>query len=113
MTTMTVWDAENDRTVEVSVAEARAGLGRYARSLGAGTPACGEWETTSIAPIVTPQETRAADELVASLPQPCPDCPGEVTALGSPNGRPLIQCGNCGGIFDAIIFASYRDEERP
>jgi hypothetical protein len=53
----------------------------------------------------------AADDLIASLPVPCPDCPGVLTSLGSDAGeRPLIQCGACGGIFDAVIFAAYRQE---
>ena len=35
---------DKDAAVEVTRSEAAAGMVRYARSLGAGTPACGEWE---------------------------------------------------------------------
>ena len=46
--TVTVWCAETDSAIEVTRAEAVAGLQRYARSLGPGTPACGEWERRAI-----------------------------------------------------------------
>lgn len=47
--TITVWDVENDCSIEVTVDEARAGMVRFARSLGPGTPACGEWERKALA----------------------------------------------------------------
>jgi hypothetical protein len=45
---ITVWDAGSDTVIEVTVAEAAAGLVRYARSLGPGTPACAEFERRAI-----------------------------------------------------------------
>jgi hypothetical protein len=44
-----VYDEANDRVIEVTRQEAAAGLMRFARSLGPGTPACGEWERKAIA----------------------------------------------------------------
>ena len=42
---VTVYDVDNDETLEVTAAEAAAGMIRYAREhLGAGTPACAVWE---------------------------------------------------------------------
>ena len=38
-----------DETREVTRAEAAAGLARYARALGPGTPACGEAERQALA----------------------------------------------------------------
>jgi len=43
-TPVTVWDVDAGCQREVTRAEAAAGMVRYARSLGAGTPACGEYE---------------------------------------------------------------------
>jgi hypothetical protein len=44
-----VWDVGTDQVKEVPVSEAAAGLVRYARSLGPGTPAAGAWERRAIA----------------------------------------------------------------
>ena len=44
-----VYDEANDRVIEVTRAEAAAGLMRFARSLGPGTPACGAWERKALA----------------------------------------------------------------
>jgi hypothetical protein len=41
---ITVYDLTTGTIASVPAAEARAGVLRYARSLGPGTPACGEWE---------------------------------------------------------------------
>lgn len=41
---VTVWDTEAGEVLEVSRDEAAAGVLRFARSLGPGTPACGEYE---------------------------------------------------------------------
>lgn len=46
---MLVYDAEAERVREVSTEEARAGMLRYARSLGRGTPACGVYERRAVA----------------------------------------------------------------
>jgi hypothetical protein len=43
-----VWDADSDTVIAVTVAEAAAGLVRYARRLGPGTPACGVYEARAI-----------------------------------------------------------------
>lgn len=45
---MLVWDADSNTIIEVSRAEAAAGMVRYARSLGPGTPACGEYERRAL-----------------------------------------------------------------
>jgi hypothetical protein len=44
-----VYDVENDCARVVSREEAAAGLVRYARTLGAGTAACGEFERQALA----------------------------------------------------------------
>jgi hypothetical protein len=44
-----VWDVVTDQTLWVTRAEAAAGVVRYARSLGPGTPACGEVERQALA----------------------------------------------------------------
>jgi hypothetical protein len=44
-----VWDVEHDAMIEVTRAEAAAGMLRYAHSLGRGTPACGEVERQALA----------------------------------------------------------------
>jgi hypothetical protein len=41
---VTVYDVATDRVRAVPRSEAVAGVARYARSLGPGTAACGEWE---------------------------------------------------------------------
>jgi hypothetical protein len=46
--TVAVYDVTADRVIEVTVAEAAAGMVRYARSLGAGTPACGVYERRAL-----------------------------------------------------------------
>ena len=46
---VTVWDVDTDESREVTVQEAAAGMVRYARSLGPGTPACGEVERRALA----------------------------------------------------------------
>jgi hypothetical protein len=43
-----VWDVNSGQMIEVTRAEAAAGLLRYARSLGPGTPACGVYEQRAI-----------------------------------------------------------------
>ena len=43
-----VWDVGTDAVTEVTVTEAAAGMIRYARSLGPGTPACGEVERQAL-----------------------------------------------------------------
>jgi hypothetical protein len=48
MSAMQVYDVVTGKLVTVTVAEAQAGLIRYARSLGPGTPACAEWERKAI-----------------------------------------------------------------
>lgn len=45
---MMVYDVQRDAMVEVTPAEARAGMMRYARSLGPGTAACGVWERRAL-----------------------------------------------------------------
>ena len=47
--TVMVWDVDTETMREVSRAEAAAGIVRYARSLGAGTPAAGEVERQALA----------------------------------------------------------------
>lgn len=47
--TVLVYDEANDQVIEVTRQEAAAGLMRFARSLGPGTPACGEWERRALA----------------------------------------------------------------
>jgi hypothetical protein len=47
--TVLVYDEANDQVIEVTRAEAAAGLMRLARSLGPGTPVCGEWERKALA----------------------------------------------------------------
>ena len=44
-----VYDEQADEIREVTRKEAAAGLMRFARSLGPGTPACGEWERKALA----------------------------------------------------------------
>ena len=44
-----VYDVATSEAREVTVEEAAAGLMRYARSLGPGTPACGEYERQALA----------------------------------------------------------------
>lgn len=44
-----VWDVEAGETAWVTRAEAAAGMVRYARSLGPGSPACGEAERRALA----------------------------------------------------------------
>ena len=47
---MRVWDVATDTVIEVTAAEAAAGMVRYARrELEAGTPACGEYERQALA----------------------------------------------------------------
>ena len=46
---MIVWNVDTDELVEVTVAGAAAGMIRYARSLGPGSPACGEVERQALA----------------------------------------------------------------
>lgn len=46
--TVLVWDMDADEVREVPAIEARAGMLRYGRSLGPGTPACGVWERRAI-----------------------------------------------------------------
>ena len=48
MTGVWVWDVEHDAMIEVTRAEAAAGVQLYARSLGAGTAACGVWEQRAV-----------------------------------------------------------------
>ena len=48
MTGVWVWGVEHDAMIEVTRAEAAAGVQRYARSLGAGTAACGVWEQRAV-----------------------------------------------------------------
>lgn len=43
-----VYNIDAGRIIEVSADEARAGMVRYARSLGAGSAACGAWEQRSM-----------------------------------------------------------------
>jgi hypothetical protein len=43
-----VYDVQSDAAKMVSRAEAAAGVMRYARSLGAGSPACGEAERRAL-----------------------------------------------------------------
>jgi hypothetical protein len=44
-----VWDVSTDTVIEVTAAEAAAGMVRYARrELGAGTAACGEVERQAL-----------------------------------------------------------------
>ena len=49
-----VWDVGTDAVTEVTAAEAAAGMIRYARSLGPGTPACGEVERQALELLRTP-----------------------------------------------------------
>jgi hypothetical protein len=46
--TVQVWDVDADELREVPRAEAAAGMVRYARSLGPGTPACGVFERRAL-----------------------------------------------------------------
>lgn len=43
-----VWDVNTDEIREVPLTEAAAGMIRYARTLGPGTPACGEVERQAL-----------------------------------------------------------------
>jgi hypothetical protein len=43
-----VWDVRDGEAREVSREEAAAGMVRFARSLGPGTPACGAWEQRAL-----------------------------------------------------------------
>lgn len=43
-----VYDVDSGQMIEVTRAEAAAGMIRYARSLGPGTPACGAWEQRAL-----------------------------------------------------------------
>jgi hypothetical protein len=43
-----VWDAAAEEGRVVTIAEAAEGMTRYARSLGPGTPACGEVERQTL-----------------------------------------------------------------
>lgn len=76
---MWVWDVEREIMIEVTPAEAAAGVQRYARSLGAGSAACGVWERRAVA-----------------MARTCDDCgaaPGEECAWScSSNFDP---CGVC------------------
>jgi hypothetical protein len=45
---LTVLVEDGGRMLLVSPAEAAAGMQRYGRSLGLGTPACGEWERKAL-----------------------------------------------------------------
>lgn len=46
---MNVYDTESGEITDVSPAEAAVGMIRYARTLGPGTPACGEYERKALA----------------------------------------------------------------
>lgn len=46
--TVEVYSVERDEIITVSRQEAAAGIMRYARSLGAGTPACGVYEERAL-----------------------------------------------------------------
>ena len=46
--TVLVYDVATDEMREVTRAEAAAGMARYARTLGPGTPACGEVERQAL-----------------------------------------------------------------
>ena len=48
--TVRVWDVQRQCMTEVTEAEARAGLARYARTLGPGSAACGAYEARAVAP---------------------------------------------------------------
>lgn len=43
-----VWNAETDESLVVTREQAAAGIMAYARSLGPGTPACGEFERKAL-----------------------------------------------------------------
>jgi hypothetical protein len=63
---MMVYDVQRDAMVEVTLAEARAGMMRYARSLGPGSAACGVREQRGLADDLAEQP--ACTELA------CPEC---------------------------------------
>lgn len=46
--TVQVYDADNDRVITLTRAEAAAGMVRHARTLGSGTAACGEVERQAV-----------------------------------------------------------------
>jgi hypothetical protein len=46
--TVMVWNVDTEEPMEVSRAEAAAGMVRYARTLGPGTAACGEVERQAL-----------------------------------------------------------------
>lgn len=46
--TVSVYDVTEDRIRDVPRAEAAAGIARFARTLGPGTPACGEFEAAAM-----------------------------------------------------------------
>lgn len=46
--TVSVYDVDADRIRDIPRSEAAAGIARYARTLGPGTPACGEYERTAM-----------------------------------------------------------------
>lgn len=52
---MWVWDVEAEQAVEVTREEAAAGMVRYARTLGPGTPACGVMEQRALALLSEPE----------------------------------------------------------
>ena len=54
-----VWDVQRNRSMLVAPAEARAGMVRYARSLGAGSPACAAAEDFAIDRWLTPGRSLA------------------------------------------------------
>jgi hypothetical protein len=43
-----VYDTSTGEPLDVPIGEAAAGLMRFARSLGPGTPACGVWEQRAL-----------------------------------------------------------------
>jgi hypothetical protein len=45
---ITVWDTRAGEMREVTRRESAAGMIRFARSLGPGTPACGAWEQRAL-----------------------------------------------------------------
>jgi hypothetical protein len=49
-----VWDTGSDQVIEVTRGEAVAGMLRYARTLGPGTPACGELERQALSLLTGP-----------------------------------------------------------
>lgn len=85
-----VYDVAADAVIAVPVAEARAGLLRFARSLGPGSPACGVWEQRAIGPWTEITVSWGDDTICASC-----ECPLPAGAPAWPAGDGAVLCNDC------------------